>query len=339
MNMRKMKIRQFLLWTLALALCTGAFSCKKDKETTTTKNTLFGSPSFTIPAYVAPGDEFELVPAVVKTEDGKLAGIYWAFSFSSSVRDTTRVENGTGDGSIFVSVPDTLTSMTVTCAAFAEGYYNASESKTVAVVHGQESLSGLGLPEDVPVFEDPRDGRTYPYVVIGGREWFTRNLAFEGGASYRDAVAMQDVFGQFYSWEEAVDGCPDGWRLPDAEDWSALAEIAGATEAEAGVYRGLAGRLMADAYLNDTKMWEFFPDVKITNEFLFCAIPAGYAMDADGTHAFYGSSEYAVFWTAEEADDELAYCRQLYVSSPDVFKDALHKRSFLASVRCVRDVE
>lgn len=340
LKMTKMKIRQFLRWTLAFVLCAGVFSCKDKKDDSTVfKKTLSGMPEFSIPAYVSPGDVLDLVPATVKTEDEKLCGIYWAFSFSSSVRDTTRLEGGTGDAATRLVVPDTLKTFSVTCAAFAEGYYNVSSSIAVTVVNGQETFTGMDLPEDAAFFTDPRDGRTYPYVTIGDREWFARNLAHEGGASYRDADAMQDVFGQYYSWDEALEACPDGWRLPTAEDWTALAVTAGVDAAEGGVYRGLAGRLMADAYMNDKKMWEFYPEVKLTNDMLFYAIPVGYATDAEGLHTFYGSSEYAIFWTAEEADEELAYCRQLYVSSPDVLKGALHKASFLASVRCVRDVE
>lgn len=337
--MTKMNIRKILLWTLAAGLCAGAFSCKKDSEEDT-RITLRGTLTFSIPPYVAPGEVFELVPSVIKKQDGGTPGIYWAFSFIPSIRDTTRYENGTGDGAIILEVPDTLTSLTVTCAAFAEGYYNTTGSSTVAVVHGQETLSGLGLPDDVSVFEDPRDGRLYPYVEIGGLEWFTRNLACDGGAFYRDAAAMQDVFGQYYSWEEASQSCPDGWRLPDAQDWAALVAAAGGTETEDGICPGISGSLMADAYMAEKKMWEFFPEVKITNNLLFCALPTGYAVDAQGTHVFYGLSEYSVFWTAEEAEDEdYAYCRNLYVASPDVFKSAMHKETFLAPVRCVRDVE
>lgn len=332
-------LRHFLFLGLALWVGAGVFSCKKKEDTTTTLEYLKGTPLFTISPYLAPGDVLDLVPASVTTDDGSPAGIYWAFSFSSSVRDTTRLENGTGDGAISVTVPDTLNALTVTCAAFAKGYYNSTSSVTVAVVHGQETLSGLGLPEDVSVFEDPRDGQVYPYVGIGGREWFARNLACEGGASFRNSPAMNDVFGRYYSWNEAVRACPEGWRLPDAEDWTALAAAAGIAEDENGVYPGLSGRLMADAYMNETKMWEFFPEVKITNDLLFCAIPVGYAMDADGVHTFYGANTYAVFWTAEEADAERAFCRHCYVSSPDVFKDALDKDSFLAPVRCVRDIK
>lgn len=335
--MTKLNIRTLLLWTLATVFCAGLFSCKKDKNDEDTRSTLRGSLSFDIPAYVAAGEVFELVPTEVKTDDGVLAGIYWSFShIKTPSRDTTRFEGGTGDGSYILEIPDTLSSITVTCAAFAEGYYNTSASVLVTVVD-EETITGLGLPEDTPVFTDPRDGRRYPYVPIGTREWFARNLAADGGYPYQEAAAMQNVFGQYYSWDEAAASCPDGWRLPDAEDWADLAAAAG-TDEEDGTLSGVAGLLMADAYMNDKKMWEFYPAVKITNALLYSAIPAGYALDAEGVPSFSGVGQYAVFWTAEEADGERAYCRQFHVSSPDVFKAAMNKASFRAPVRCVRDL-
>ena len=334
-------IRNLLLQVLAFGLCAGLFSCKKDDDSTETKNSLRGTLLFSIPAYVAAGDSFELVPTEVTTEEGTLAGIYWTFShISSPARDTVRYEGGIGDGLVTLEIPDTLTSMTITCTAFAEGYYNSTASSMVTVVN-EETISGLGLPKNTPEFTDPRDGRTYPYVTVGTREWFARNLSADGGFPYREAVAMQNVFGQYYSWEEAVVSCPDGWRLPDAEDWADLAAAAGTAETDAGMLAGVAGMLMADAYMNDRKMWEFYPEVKITNDLLFSAIPTGYALDAEGKPSFAGIYEYAVFWTAEEdeEDAERAFCRQLYVSSPDVFKAAMNKDSFRAPVRCVRDLQ
>ena len=153
-----------------------------------------------------------------------------------------------------------------------------------------------------------------------------------------EAVAMQDVFGLFYSWDEAVSACPEGWRLPDADDWKDLATAHGCADTE-DVYAGIGGKLMADAYMNDMKMWEFWPDVKITNNLRFCAIPTGYALDADGSYTFKGSSHYAVFWTAEENGEEQAWCRQLYVKSNDVYKASMYKSAFRAPVRCVRTAE
>ena len=341
MNMMKriMKIQHSCLLAALVLLTAGMVSCKKDDDSETEiLPELTGTLNYELPSYVMAGQVFELVPTGVSKDKDGLPGIYWVVSTNSSVRDTTRYENGTGTGAYTLVIPDDITTMTVTCYAFAEGYYNTSKAVTVTRVKGAESITGLNLPEDVAQFSDPRDGRSYPYVKIGSREWMVRNLAYGTAPAYMEAVAMQDVFGLFYYWDEAVSACPEGWRLPDADDLKDLATAHGCADTE-DVYAGIGGKLMADAYMNDMKMWEFWPDVKITNNLRFCAIPTGYALDADGSYTFKGSSHYAVFWTAEENGEEQAWCRQLYVKSNDVYKASMYKSAFRAPVRCVRTAE
>ncbi|MBR1406393.1 MAG: hypothetical protein IJ578_05610 [Bacteroidales bacterium] len=330
-----MKIYRIFLTAAAAFLAMGLVSCKKDKSSEETKEYLTGTMSFTIPTYVMPGQQFHLVPSGVTKSDGSTPGIYWTDSVSS-VRDTTRLENGSGDGSIDFTVPEDVTSMTLSCYAFAEGYYNSSKIVSLVIVKGAESISGLDLPDDVAMLEDARDNRSYPYVKIGGREWMARNLAYGSGKPYYNAAAMQDVFGMYYTWDEAVAACPEGWRLPDAADWDDLAKAHGC-ETPGDVYAGIAGAMMADAYMNENKMWEFWPEVTISNQLKFCAIPSGYAMEDGENASFRGSSHYAVFWTAEEAEEGQAWVRQLYVQNPDVFKSSVYKSYFRANVRCVRD--
>lgn len=334
-NKQAMKIHRTVLAIAALLAGMGLVSCKKDKTTTEDKAYLTGSMSFTLPTYVMPGQSYHLVPTGVTKADGSLPGIVWTVT-PSSVRDTTRRENGTGDGAFDLVIPSDKTSMTVTCAAFADGYYNTTKAVSLVIVKGEESISGLGLPDDVARFEDTRDGHSYPYVKIGSREWMARNLAYRnGGKPYNNADAMQDVFGLFYTWNEAMAACPEGWHLPDAADWDDLALAHGCAET-GDIYAGVAGAMMADAYMNETKMWEFWPEVVISNSQKFCAIPVGYALEDGETASFRGSSHYALFWTAEEAGEDQAYCRQLYVRDPDVYKASLYKSYLRASVRCVR---
>ena len=337
LKIRKMSIRNFPLVVLVLFLGAVLFSCKKEEEETSLEY-MDGSMIFSIPTYVMPGQQFHLVPSGVTIPDGTVPGIYWTGTILGNTRDTTRVLNGTGDGSIDVLVPEEETSVSVSCVAFADGYYASSKTVNLVVVKGAESISGLNLPADVAMLTDSRDERTYPYVPIGSRDWMARNLAYGSGMNYYDADAMQDVFGMYYTWDEAMAACPEGWRLPTADDWSDLARAHGYSGTE-DTFAGIGGKMMADAYLNDSKMWEFWPEVKITNSLHFCALPVGYAIDAEGTARFRGSSDYAVFWTAEEADEEMAYVRQLYVRSEDVYKASLHKSSFRANVRCVRDIQ
>ena len=331
-----MKIyRQVLL--AAVILCAGMVSCKKDKSSDEDYEYLTGTMSFSIPTYVMPGQTFHLVPSTLTKSDDGVPGIYWMLS-TDSIRDTTRVENGVGDGSYDLEIPDNQTKLTVTCTAFASGYYTSSKAVTLVIVKGADSITGLDLPEDVATLSDSRDGRTYPYVGIGSLEWMARNLAYGSGKPYFNAEAMQDVFGMYYTWDEAAAACPEGWRLPTSADWDDLA-IAHGCKDVTSTYAGVAGDMMADAYMNETKMWEFWPDVTIANTHKFCVIPAGYALETGDGATFAGSADYAVFWTAEEVDGgEMAWCRQFHVQSPDVFKAKLYKDSFRASVRCVRDM-
>lgn len=331
-----MKIYRQILLAL-LVVCLGAVSCKKNKSDEEELEYLTGTLSFSVPTYVMPGHTYHLVPSTITKDKDGVPGIYWSLN-ELSVRDTTRYENGSGDGSFDLLIPSSRTSLTVSCSAFATGYYPSTKSVTLVIVKGAESITGLDLPEDVATLTDARDGRTYPYVKIGAQDWMARNLAYSSGKPYYNAEAMQDVFGMYYTWDEAVAACPDGWRLPTSSDWDALAQAHGCQDVS-GVYAGIAGDMMANAYMNESKMWEFWPEIKITNSMKFCAIPAGYAVESEDGASFLGSAGYAVFWTAEEEDADRAWVRQLYVRSPDVQKASMYKANFRSNVRCVRDSE
>ena len=94
-------------------------------------------------------------------------------------------------------------------------------------------------------YTDVRDGNTYGWVRIGDLEWMTENLKYQVGglpyyectydvfgANYPVAVRSQlintdfeadyETYGNFYTWQEAVESCPEGWRLPTDEDWKNL---------------------------------------------------------------------------------------------------------------------
>ena len=72
------------------------------------------------------------------------------------------------------------------------------------------------------VFIDSRDKKEYETVTISGTRWMTGNLNFETELSL-SSVSQQDknekLNGRYYHIEEICCVCPDGWRLPGAEDW------------------------------------------------------------------------------------------------------------------------
>lgn len=347
-----MDFRKILTATAALVLVFAAASCKKEEEKVEYDN-LQGRPSFQLPAYVKPGDTFTLEPNEVKrkADDTSTDGIGYSWSVSpiKTKSDTVRKETDpAGVKPTFVlTIPDTLCTITVSCSAFATGYYSSSASCTAVIVKptgADRSLQGVRYQDENKCVTDARDSKKYMYTTVAGLDWFIENLAFEGaGAPYSNAEAMADIFGQYYTWNEAKTACPAGWRLPSNADFLALHNsITKETATDAfSTFNGSVGAMMADAYLNGEQLWEFWPGMNISNSTCLSFLPAGYAVrkDDDGYADFSGYLKYFTCWTADEADSEKSYYRYIYCDKPDMLVGYGSKDNFLSPVRCVRDAE
>lgn len=69
------------------------------------------------------------------------------------------------------------------------------------------------LPSSMGVYKDPRDGVTYGWIKMGNQTWMTEDLR------YFTSDSKAGYSGQYYTWKEAQDVCPPGWRLPGVDDW------------------------------------------------------------------------------------------------------------------------
>ena len=347
-----MKISRLTAIFILAASFAAAVSCKKDEETQALPS-LEGSISFYAPQFIEPGATITLTPKGAVHPEGDGVGIYWKVSPVMTSGDTTRFENGLNhagqesDGTFTYTFPDSLGVYTVLCYAYADGYTGLSSSKYVTTVepglNGSLSMTGI-LPKDEHI---TIDGQDYYYTRIGELDWFRNNLANRsGGMPYANADIMTDVFGRFYDYEDAMAACPEGWRLPTEEDWTALATALGTSAEKYGVFKGISPKLMVNATFNKVTMWDYWPEVgNLTNESKFSAIPAGYinlgTEAEDGTYPeadSYGVYQYAAFWTADtvEGEETLAYYRYIVDNQPDVFISKGNKKEFGASVRCVR---
>ena len=336
-----------ILIAIAASLC--LISCKDDDETTATPS-LDGALSFNVPAYVVPGTSVTMTPSGVEHPDGEELGYYWKVTPTQTKADTTRFQNGLdkngnpSDGSFTFTFPDTLQTYTVQGYAFATGYTYATKNIAVKVVKGgvDGSITNLGLAE---MSTATVNGKAYPYVTINGTDWLCRNISDENaGTPYGNYKAMSDVFGRYYSYEEALSICPEGWRLPTDAEWTAAA----------AAYDNKIAALMGNGYFNDELMWEYWPTVgDINNASGLSLIPVGYSLLSskaaapkqeeyiDGTYPqaqFKGYTEYAVFWTADPVEDEegMAYYRYIICDQPDFMLGKGDAKTFGASVRCVR---
>lgn len=323
-----MKVRRVLPVVAVLASAVMfAPSCKKENAYQDLPY-LSGNLSFDLPEFAAPGDRFVLRPSGASHPEKGDFGYSWYATKITESRDTTKhIGDPAGvDGSFVLSIPDTLYTITVNCVMFADGYNNMSASRSVTVVK-PESLTNVPAVEGEKSFTDERDGQVYSYITSGGLDWMNMNLRYAGaGRPYSDCASMTQIFGNLYTWEEAMTVCPDGWRLPGKGEWQELC----------GDFKGAAGSLMVDSYFNRDKMWEYWPAVKISNSSGMNLMPSGYAVIQDDKWLYTGRNSYSAVWTSSESADDCAACILLYVSHPDVIVGSSSREYFAASVRCVR---
>ena len=94
-------------------------------------------------------------------------------------------------------------------------------------------------------FTDPRDGITYPTVILKyktdgdvtiTKEWFSQNLNYESDKSfcYKSEPAYCDVFGKLYLRNVAASACPSGWHLSTSTEWQTLIAAYGGLGAAGG---------------------------------------------------------------------------------------------------------
>ncbi|MBL4716806.1 MAG: hypothetical protein COC01_05015 [Bacteroidetes bacterium] len=70
-------------------------------------------------------------------------------------------------------------------------------------------------------FLDKRDSLNYELVTIGNLVWMQRNLNYETPNSkcYNNEKSNCNLYGRMYPRNEAIQACPDGWRLATTVDW------------------------------------------------------------------------------------------------------------------------
>lgn len=322
-----MKIKIAVL-TLAFAAVLGS-GCKKTTTTTTTPS-LGGLWMKEQAQFVPYGEEQEFAVYVDdmfvsdNTDPGTL-GVYWqvtGFSRDTTSRDV-KIENPA-----YHFTPKSQGTYTVTVNVFALNgkYYNATASVTFQAIDPETAMDGLEGTKETIEFDDYElEMFTAP---IGKHTWLCQNL-YTGelvGRSYQNCDVVADLFGEYYTWEEAQFVCPYGWRLPTAAEF----------DEDLG---NIAGDLMSRARFLGTEMWPYWPDVLITNDTQFNALPVGY-MDLATSVQARGYKEYAAWWTSDsvtEGDESLGIYRYIYCEDPDIKKGKGSQQSLALSVRCVKE--
>jgi len=159
-------------------------------------------------------------------------------------------------------------------------------------------------------FTDARDGQQYKFIEVEGLLWMAENLNFESSASwcYSENVDNCKKWGRLYDWNTAKEVCPDGWRLPNDEEWNTLIWRFGGIET--------AGRFLKEGGESD-----------------FNALMAGYRDKKE----FYGKADSsAYFWSATEQNDRYASFKGFYKDYANIGPYTYTKPDGF-SVRCIKD--
>ena len=142
-------------------------------------------------------------------------------------------------------------------------------------------------------------------VEINGVRWATRNVETSGTFARNPESA-----GGFFTFEEAQNACPRGWRLPTADELRSLRDAAGGEWTARG---GVNGRTFGIA------PYQIF-------------LPAAGARNTDGTLIDVGSFGY--YWSSSPTSATSAMALRIWQGISRVYHDF---RAYGCSVRCVAE--
>lgn len=195
----------------------------------------------------------------------------------------------------------------------------------------ETSVSSSGVVVEYGTLADSRDGKSYKTVKIGSLTWMAENLNFDNSATatgsidssfcYDGIPANCEKYGRLYQEYAATAVCPEGWRLPTADDWRDLVNTA---KSEFGDDNGS---------LRAVGEWEnsiFGDNITATNASGFSALPAGYRAK---TGECDGEGSKAYFW----GEDNMNHYAWILSNQYDMEKESMQRGYYAYAVRCVKD--
>ncbi|MDR3012587.1 MAG: hypothetical protein LBU70_05180 [Chitinispirillales bacterium] len=196
---------------------------------------------------------------------------------------------------------------------------------TVTVMMNGDRALTANFEKLTPTFTDPRDGKAYGRVTIGGKVWMAENLHYATGNSwcYDNDESNCQTYGRLYDWNTAMAVCPEGWRLPTDSDWNDLVSAVGGREVAGGKLKSKTG--WDDGGNGD-------------DDFGFAAMPGGVYIPIGVRGRFHNIGTEGSWWTTTEGGRQASgpgafrwRLRSGYASADAVDND----QSQGYSVRCI----
>jgi uncharacterized protein (TIGR02145 family) len=212
------------------------------------------------------------------------------------------------------------------CVLIATGDVGATANLTV-----NDISNSLTKTISIEITENPygeltdnRDGQVYQTIEVDGQTWIAENMKFETTGDswvYENDDPNFEKYGRLYTYESAIEACPDGWHLPSNNEWESMINF-------------LGGPTVAGGKLKEqgTSHWKD-PNSFATNESNFGARPGG-LRNIDGS--YFNESEKGYFWTSTALNSEEAYFQRLSYDRASVIYTTNSKEMGF-SVRCIKD--
>ncbi len=197
-------------------------------------------------------------------------------------------------------------------------------------------LSNLTDPK--PVFgemTDDRDDQTYKTVTLGDQIWLAENVNYvtENSWCYDDVPANCDIYGRMYTWDAAMEACPDGWNPGSKEDWTALSTYLDPDTVEPSDKNMDISPVAGEMLKADENIWPT-PDNEATNLSGFSVLPAGTLYEGLSSVLGY----ITMIWTASETNEDYAWTLMLDGGQMGFYlDDTATTKDYALSVRCIEE--
>ena len=205
---------------------------------------------------------------------------------------------------------------------------------------------------------DERDGKTYKTVKIGDQWWMAENLNYaylqptseldSSSFCYNDSPEYCAKYGRLYLWSAAMDSvgqfstsgldcglggscsvrfargvCPEGWHLPNRDEWFTLSNVV----------RDAASGKIAGKKLKSMDGWK--DGNNGLDSYGFSGLPAGSWTYSDRSSSNEGV--YTRYWTSSVYDRFSAYSVGLVDGKDDLDESYAYMSHSGLSVRCIMD--
>ena len=201
---------------------------------------------------------------------------------------------------------------------------------------------------------DERDGQTYKTVKMGTQWWMAENLNYallqptadldSSSFCYNDSLENCEIYGRLYLKSAAMDSagtwsdgglncgfysecspkepvrgvCPEGWHLPNDDDWEALFAVVGDSSLVPLALKSASGWWKTDNGMD---------------AFGFAVLPAGRKRNLGDYYSIGYSTSY---WSSTEDSRSTSNCIDFFLNDEYDYMKRAYK-DYAHPVRCVKD--